>query len=120
MGEAVVVHGPGVSRQLPTDVIDPGTVCQFRVMPISQRRQVFGARQLAGDHRPTVVGRTATFQAPGHHFGGRDAPLGEALEVLPFGFHPRLAQITAQAFAGTDVTFDVIVHAVAVDADDLG
>ncbi|MNI48289.1 hypothetical protein D3C73_1028470 [compost metagenome] len=119
MGEAVVVHGPGVLGQLTTDGIDPGAVRQLRVVALGQCRQVLGTRQLPGNHRAASVGRTAPLQPPGHHFGSGDTPLGKALEVLPFHLHPRLAQVTPQAFAGAHIPFDVIVDAIALDTDDL-
>ncbi|MNC47150.1 hypothetical protein D3C75_961960 [compost metagenome] len=120
MGEAVIVHGPGVLGQLTTDGIDPGAIRQFRIASLGQCRQVFGTRQLPGNHRTASVGRTATFQPPGHHLGRGNAPLGETLEVLPLHLHPRLAEVTPQAFAGTHVALDVIVDAIALNANDLG
>ncbi|MNF98984.1 hypothetical protein D3C84_818660 [compost metagenome] len=120
VGKTVLVHGPGVAGQLAADVIDPRAIRELGVVSLGQGRQVFGMRQFTGDHRPAIISHAATLQPPGHHFGGRNPPLGEALEVLPLHFHPRLTQVTAQALACAHIALDVIVDALALNADDFG
>ncbi|MNM82919.1 hypothetical protein D3C81_949620 [compost metagenome] len=117
MGEVVIMHDPGVAGQLTADVINPATISQAYIFALGQQRQVFGAWQLTGDHRPAAKGQAVTLQAPGNHFGSGDIPLGELLEVLPLGFDPRAPHIAAQAFASTGVTLDVIVDPVTLNAN---
>lgn len=119
MGKAVLVHHPGMARQLAAEVIDPGPVGQTCIVAFSQRRQVFGARQLAGDHRPTAKGQAIALKPPRHHFGSGNTPLGELLEVLPFGLDAWPAQVAAHVLAGPGVAFDVVVDAVTLDAHHL-
>jgi hypothetical protein len=89
---------------------------QARVFAFGQGRQVFGARQLAGDHRPAAKRQALALQAPGDHFGGGNAPLGELLEVLPFGLDARPAEVAAHVLARPSVTLDVVIDALALDA----
>ncbi|MNF88801.1 hypothetical protein D3C84_713030 [compost metagenome] len=119
MGEVVVMHDPRMPGQLTADMVYPAAIGQALILALGQRRQVFGARQLTGDHRPAAKGQAVALQAPGHDFGGGNVPLGELLEVLPLGLDPRAPQVAAQAFAGTGVAFDVIVDAVTLNADHL-
>ncbi len=120
MGEVMIVHGPGIARDLLADAVDPRAAVQARVVGPCQFRQVFGARQFAGDQRAAVIRSAIALQAPGDDFCRRDAPLGETLEILPFGLDPWAPQITTQTLAGRDVALDVVVHATAFDADDFG
>ncbi|MNC55114.1 hypothetical protein D3C75_1046270 [compost metagenome] len=98
---------------------DPGAVGQAGIVALGQRRQVFGARQFAGDHGPPAKGQAIALQAPGHHFGSGDAPLVELLEVLPFGLDPRPAQVTAHVLAGPGVALDVVIDPVTLDTHHL-
>ncbi|MNP48984.1 hypothetical protein D3C76_1431400 [compost metagenome] len=108
-----------MGRQLTAHTIDPGTIRQPWIMTVGQDREILGIRQLSRDHRTTGVDCTVTLQPPGDNFGGGNAPLGEAFEVLPFGLDPWLAQVTPQALAGPGVALDVIIHAVALYPDHL-
>ncbi|MBV6476629.1 MAG: hypothetical protein MOGDAGHF_02225 [Rhodocyclaceae bacterium] len=121
MHEAAAVQAAGDVGDLGGDAVPPGLTFEARVVAAGELAQIGRIRNFRRDQRPAHEAAALAFEAVGDEPRGGNAPVGEALQVLPLQLYARRAEPAPQRLlAEAMVALDVVAAAIDFDAHRAG